>query len=88
MFSDNGNSIWQFEHFLLLSFQSNTKLTTQNLVFSCILSSYHEKAIKALPRARLGVSICLLHPNEVISLSAFTNGTTSKLAALFSTLSL
>ena len=52
------------------------------------LSSCHEKAIKALKRARLGVAaICLPHQDGGIPLSAFPNGTTSKLAGLFSTLS-
>ena len=54
------------------------------------LSSYHEKAINALYElAKENLpAICLSHQDEGIPLSAFPNGTTSKLAGLFSLLSL
>ena len=51
------------------------------------LSSYHEKAIN--PPHELAEelpAICLPHQDGGTSLSAFPNGTTSKLAGLFSTL--
>ena len=53
------------------------------------LSSYHEKAINALYELACELpAICLPHQDGEIPLSAFPNGTTSKLAGLFSTLSL
>ena len=53
------------------------------------LSSYHEKTIKALQRACLGVGGHLsTAPRWGNSLRALPNGTTSKLAGLFPTLSL
>ena len=52
------------------------------------LSSYREKAIKALYEfAEELPAICQQHQDGGIPLSAFSNGTTSKLAGLFSTLS-
>ena len=53
------------------------------------LSSYHEKAINALYElAQELPAICLPHQDGGIPLSAFPNGTTSKLAGLFFILSL
>ena len=47
------------------------------------------KSDQCAVRARLGVAnICLPHQDGVIPVYAFPNGTTSKLAGLFSTLSL
>ena len=59
-------------------------------VFRCILSfPYLEKVIKVLQRARLGdASRLSATPSWGFPLSAFPNGATSKLAGLFSTLSL
>ena len=52
------------------------------------LSSYHEKAINALYElAEELQAIRQQHQDGGIPLSAFPNGTTSKLAGLFSTLS-
>ena len=63
-----------------------TQLVSQLVAY---LSSYHEKAIKALYElAQELPAICLPHQDGVIPLSAFPNGTTSKHAGLFSTLSL
>ena len=51
------------------------------------LSSYHEEAIKALYELAYELpAICLPHQDEGVPLRAFPNGTTSKLAGLFSTL--
>ena len=53
------------------------------------LSSYDKKAINALYElAKQLPSICLPHQDGGIPPSAFTNATTSKLAGLFSTLSI
>ena len=49
------------------------------------LSSYREKALYEL--AEELPAICQQHQDGGIPLSAFSNGTTSKLAGLFSTLS-
>ena len=58
-------------------------------IFVAYLSSHHEKAINALYElAQELPAICLPHQNGGIPLSAFPNGTTSKLAGFFSTLSL
>ena len=53
------------------------------------LPSYYEKAINALYKLAWELpAVCLPHQDGGIPLSAFANGTTSKLAGLFSTLSL
>ena len=53
------------------------------------LSSYHEKAINALYELAYELpAICLPHQDGGIPLSVIPNGTTSKLAGLFSSLSL
>ena len=50
--------------------------------FVAYLSSYHEKAINALYELAYELAaICLLHQDGGIPLSAFPNGTTSKLPA-------
>ena len=52
------------------------------------LSSYHVKVINTLYElAEELPAICQQHQDGVMPLSAFPNGTTSKLAGLFSTLS-
>ena len=59
------------------------------LYFVAYLSPYHEKAISAVYALAYELpAICLPHQDGVIPLSAFPNGTTSKLAGLSSTLSL
>ena len=59
------------------------------LYFVAYLFSYHEKAIKTLYGARLGVASHLFTtPKWGIPLSVFSNSTTDKLAGLFFTLSL
>ena len=75
-----------------LSSARGTARTCRCLIFIYLiayLSSYHEKAINALYElAKELPAICLPHQDGGIPLSAFPNGTASKLAGLFSTLSL
>ena len=58
-------------------------------LFSCIFILLSRESDQSAMRARLGVASHLsTTPRWGIPLSAFPNGTTSKLAGLFSTLSL
>ena len=59
------------------------------LYFAAYLFSYHEKAINALYELAYELpAICLPQQDGGIPLSVIPNGTTSKLAGLFSSLSL